>query len=1103
MKVKKPSFIESAQLGRIQQSEVLGGSGEDPTLSEYFDANLHKVQLSNDTGLPSEDEQPSGQTQSPSTQSSESPSELSDPNSPQSTTTLTTSMNGNEGGVDMPTPILFGTPIESPDTSPVDIIPADYNPESPDEFIVFFDVSTEEVPEQGLPIETDAQQNCVAPEGALIVTNMEQLRDAIETANSMADNETSDDIVIFIGDNTIQWDMGLDESDENADLDLWLGENDTLTILGCGCDRSVLDASSQSQSEEQEVENGVFQGNRHFELHSGTLILDKVQLTGGDVSNVLMEGYPQDGQDGAYDSVAQSGWGGAIRTESGTQLIVNDSCLNDNDAVEGGAIYANGQVMIHDTSIMDNSARVEGAGLYIGVQDANMDNLITGSVISNNTVSSYDEGAQGYEQQVLGGGGISLGGARLSVTETLISENVGPMGGGILAYNKAQLSLDEVTLSMNSSQLGGGIYVQGSTLEQLNASSLLDNTSEYGGGLYLVDASATLIAQSTIGRNTASMDGGGIYIGDGAQIQRLTNSTISSNQAGGVDSAGRGGGIFIQSRESDTLVDFDLDGGNDGILTGGGDDGFFTPGAFAAFSVVDPDAIDDVGGGGSSGGGTIDFDDFGGGGFGGDTLGFDDFSFGGGLTFDFLDGFSENDDFFVPGGDPFSLGDFSLGFDDLGGGFQINDDLTNFLTGIDGPISSFIYPQDVLLTDDLIPNFGPDAPIQFMDHTTITQNIAGNEQTKGGSGIWIGDLDNGGFSRLDGQGMVTANVITSNSPSIISLNNIIAENFLDDDVQSAAGANSAFVSLGGSIYGSLTGTANLYYVVDGGLDPESLITGSPNYDRVGTDDAPVDPGLDDALQDNGGPTLTHALEDDAIALDFAIFSSATQDQRGLDRFQDGNGNGATGSDPGAYEAPQVENILVVAPIVIDLDGDGVELIAASQSNVSAIIGHENYNLGWVSGDDALLMYDANSDGLYSGIEEIELSGYHELAKTDLEGLILAFDSNQDGFFNANDDAYDAFGVWQDKNENGLTEEGEYQTLAEAKLTQITLTSSDVLTMSEGNVIYGLGELELDGQTHTFGDVGLGTSLSYQYSLQVGQSTALDVITLMATHEALS
>ena len=72
-------------------------------------------------------------------------------------------------------------------------------------------------------------------------------------------------------------------------------------------------------------------------------------------------------------------------------------------------------------------------------------------------------------------------------------------------------------------------------------------------------------------------------------------------------------------------------------------------------------------------------------------------------------------------------------------------------------------------------------------------------------------------------------------------------------------------------------------------------------DLVGTSASPIDPKLG-PLADNGGPTKTHALLKDSPAIDAGDDSTApATDQRGVNRPQDGDADGVTTSDIGAFE----------------------------------------------------------------------------------------------------------------------------------------------------------------------------------------------------------
>lgn len=118
------------------------------------------------------------------------------------------------------------------------------------------------------------------------------------------------------------------------------------------------------------------------------------------------------------------------------------------------------------------------------------------------------------------------------------------------------------------------------------------------------------------------------------------------------------------------------------------------------------------------------------------------------------------------------------------------------------------------------------------------------------------------------------------------------------------------------------------------------------------------------------------------------------------------------------------------PIVLDLDGDGIEYIPIS----SGIYTNEEWDgrweqRAWLSPDDGMLFYDEDSNGIGTHHETI-LTDFVEGAATDLEAL-RAFDSNKDGVIDASDALYASLKVGRDFNCNGLFEANEVFSLAQA------------------------------------------------------------------------
>ncbi|MBS0287872.1 MAG: cadherin-like domain-containing protein [Proteobacteria bacterium] len=192
---------------------------------------------------------------------------------------------------------------------------------------------------------------------------------------------------------------------------------------------------------------------------------------------------------------------------------------------------------------------------------------------------------------------------------------------------------------------------------------------------------------------------------------------------------------------------------------------------------------------------------------------------------------------------------------------------------------------------------------------------------------------------------------------------------------------------------------------------------------------------------------------------------------------------ATGSDSFTYtisdghggtSTATVNISVIVPPIVFDLNDDGINLIPLENSQIVWQFPCGNYHLtGWVGPEDGLLVYDFNKDGKITLLEEFSFVLYHPDAKTDLEGLRLAFDTNQDGIFDNQDALFSQFGIWQDKNSNGITDEGELLSLIDKGITALSLQTNEVLQFEAGNVIFGSTQYQTsDGLSHLAADVGL-------------------------------
>jgi len=129
------------------------------------------------------------------------------------------------------------------------------------------------------------------------------------------------------------------------------------------------------------------------------------------------------------------------------------------------------------------------------------------------------------------------------------------------------------------------------------------------------------------------------------------------------------------------------------------------------------------------------------------------------------------------------------------------------------------------------------------------------------------------------------------------------------------------------------------------------------------------------------------------------------------------------------------------PIVLDLDGDGLDLIGVDDSLiVSKLASGHLARTSWVGPTDGFLAVDRDGDGQINRSSEVSFLGDKAGAKTDLEGL-QAWDTNGDGKITNLDEGWSRLKLWVDTNQNGRSTSSELKTLDEIGIVAINLTGA--------------------------------------------------------------
>ena len=213
--------------------------------------------------------------------------------------------------------------------------------------------------------------------------------------------------------------------------------------------------------------------------------------------------------------------------------------------------------------------------------------------------------------------------------------------------------------------------------------------------------------------------------------------------------------------------------------------------------------------------------------------------------------------------------------------------------------------------------------------------------------------------------------------------------------------------------------------------------------------------------------LEQLLADPATAIDraFALFGEAGGTPSSIIGTH-------VASASGTFVSSQTFAVFPRDPLVIDLDGDGVELTPLAGSTTMFDTDGDGFaqRTAWVGPDDGLLVRDIDGDGRITQAAEVFGGGTGEATGF---AVLAMLDGNGDGAITAADAAFASLRVWRDANGNGAADAGEMMSLDQAGITRIGVVATAVNQTVNGNRISATATVTLaGGATRTLAEAWL-------------------------------
>lgn len=304
--------------------------------------------------------------------------------------------------------------------------------------------------------------------------------------------------------------IGSNESRQGAGI---AGNNSQITLRGTTIsgNRGQFGGGVYTYLGQTSVTGGAILGNTAG-LGGGIYAYGPVTLTNARVAQNVVSG--------------QYGYGGGVMS-NGASVTVSGGSISDNEALQGGAMYAykpDARIKVDNATLSGNKASYGGAiSLWQG------EAALTGVTLQAN--AAYLDGGGVFAQE----GKITLR------TSQLVGNTCDRNGGGLYVAAAGSVEASGTHLVGGSSDgSGAGAYVAGQLVFEGGniADNVTSDATSFGGGVFN-DGGRVTLRRAAIVRNTAA-DGGGIANRGALQAENVTLSGNRATRGAGLRNAAGG-----------------------------------------------------------------------------------------------------------------------------------------------------------------------------------------------------------------------------------------------------------------------------------------------------------------------------------------------------------------------------------------------------------------------------------------------------------------------------------------------------------------------------------------------------------------------------------